>query len=273
MHLACRHILGSRSLFLLCIAHLALAAAPASTAQTLDPAARVSATTTNLQGASIQAYLTVLGWTEPTTIQSATAIGTVVSGSEQQPITIRIDRRYGIRVDLPAHNIVLVAGPSGGLQVIDGIRHGITPDRGAQLAASPLIPVFTPLAELSTADVLAGYYSGDANTITFTMAKRWHVQDGSDNRRAKASLYEAVFDRSTHLLTRLDRGRAVGEGTAFSFSESARYADYRKVGSMLLPFQVTEYLDEQLQATVTFSSITTESALDPSMFAIAGEGK
>ena len=218
----------------------------------------------------IAKFYQLSGWGQALTIQSAVATGTIDygDGTGTHAITFKVRRDGRLRVDVPDMAVVSIATNYGASTITNGKRIDFSAAQGTQVAGTPIVPIFTPLVELASTNVLTSVFSSTAAQTTISVAKTWNIGDGADAQRSRSGLLQATFDNTTNLLQSISAKAAF----EFDFGEIPPrrliYGDYRQVGPILLPFAVKEYAGNQLISVIQFSSISVNVSLTDADFTV-----
>ena len=228
----------------------------------------------DLQALALLANMTAAtGWTQVNIPIDAVANGSVILETPPQTKTVVFKGRPGrqIRTEFPSQGIVFV---------INGTQGKGREATGSQdIAGSTILgtktfvfPFFTELVQYNAPDVSVLYLGTE--TVAGQLAHRIELKRPAQWGRPtdvlleKASRVVVSLSSTSFLPLKIDHFRFSERDAGVSLQLSSYLSDFRRVGPLLVPFQLEEFAGQQRLFTLRSASVQLNVSLSDAEFLI-----
>jgi hypothetical protein len=233
--------------------------------------------TTNLPAASnyVDSLLAVAGWTLsnlPVDVEGTGAMITeTANGATNESVVVKARPAQQVRVEFAGNNsILIVNGGMGNISSAQGLQP-IDP-QSASAMTSVFFPFYTIASLLNAPDHLVSYL-GPTNVNGVT-AYRIQLTSGAglrtsgNNAVSPQNLLILTISADNFVLLKLDFWRQSAGNANSGIPVSCVFGDYRKVGNMLVPFHVDEYVAGSNSVGVQFETVQLNVGLTDDQFSV-----
>lgn len=237
------------------------------------PVPKSSGTLGQKDAAALQVVIDFLKATNGAAWSGMQASGTLTApsgGSESQnSATLTIHGENAFRLDVNAaegQRSIRIRGLVGQILESDGKKHSLPPVTARMgLFAFPLL-MDSSFPTNQTAVLDRGSISVNGAILHRITVERPLFAKKEASQGGQTAVVDLYFDPSTHLLVKSVASVQLDSTDRERYVQAVTYSDYRKVGTILLPFSYSQTLNGQPQWSLQLTQVQLNPSIDISYF-------